>query len=110
MRKNSSSLFQAREYQVRNLAALRDWRENVFPLLTNVGDTQEEIAVVAEKVQKRYEATQHSIAGDIFLSLGRRQEARLEYNRARAIDPDDKNWMNPAWEAGDDVRDGGDSP
>jgi spermidine synthase len=93
------AFFQAQEFQVRNLARLRDHRESVLSLLTNLGETQEAVDSVSERIQRRFEATQHSIAGDIFLSLGRRGEARIEYNRARAIDPDDKNWMNPAWEA-----------
>jgi hypothetical protein len=28
------------------------------------------------------------------------EEARNAYTRARAIDPEDKNWMNPAWTPG----------
>jgi spermidine synthase len=92
--------FLAQQYQVRNLAGLRDFRESVFPFLRNVGGTEEEIAGVAEAVQKRFEATQHSISGDVFLTLGMREEARAAYERARAIDPDDKNWMNPAWMTG----------
>jgi spermidine synthase len=94
------AFFRAQEYQVRNLASLREHRESVFPLLSMVGETQEEVAAFAESVQKRFEATQHSIAGDVFLALGMRQEARDEYNQARAIDPDDLNWMNPAWITG----------
>ena len=33
--------FMARQYQARNLAALRESRESVFPLLTNVGGGRE---------------------------------------------------------------------
>ena len=55
---------------------------------------------MADAVERRFQATQHSIAGDVFLTLGRNEEARAAYDRARAIDPDDKNWMNPAWMTG----------
>ncbi len=89
--------FMAQQYQVRNLANLRELRENAFPLLINAGETDEEIAAVAERMQKRFQATQHSISGDVFLSMGMRERARFEYDRARRIDPDDKNWMNPLW-------------
>jgi spermidine synthase len=91
------AFFRAQEYQVRNLASLRENRESVLPFLTNLGSSEGEIASVAERVDRRFRATQHSIAGDVFLALGRTQDAREEYNRARGIDPEDKNWMNPAW-------------
>jgi predicted negative regulator of RcsB-dependent stress response len=94
------AFFRAQEYQLRNLANLREYRESVFRFLTNVGTSEEEVSAVADGVQRRFDATQHSIAGDVFLALGRRQDARDEYNQARAIDPDDKNWMNPAWLTG----------
>jgi hypothetical protein len=35
--------------------------------------------------------------GDVLLTLGRRDEAMMEYNMARMIDPDDKNWLHPVW-------------
>jgi tetratricopeptide (TPR) repeat protein len=92
--------FLAGLYQVRNLTSLRESRHSPWALLTNVGETEEEVAALAEAVQRRFEATQHSIRGDILLALGRREEAREAYERARAIDPDDKNWMNPAWITG----------
>ena len=91
------AFFKAQEYQVRNLARMRDLRESVFPFLTNLGESEEEVSAVEEMIQKRFDATQHSIVGDIYLTLGRQREAREEYNQARAIDPDDLNWMNPAW-------------
>jgi len=89
--------FVADRYRVRNLQDMRESRESVLPLLTNLGETAEESTSVAERVQKRFEATQHSILGDMLLSLGRREEAIVEYNLALVIDPDDKNWMNPIW-------------
>jgi hypothetical protein len=94
------AFFRAQEYQVRNLAALRERRESVLPLLRNMGETEGDIAAVAESVQRRFEATQHSIEGDVFLALGMIRQAREKYQQARAIDPDDKNWMNPAWLSG----------
>ncbi|MCK5650862.1 MAG: fused MFS/spermidine synthase, partial [Gemmatimonadetes bacterium] len=47
--------FVSRMYRVRNTLAARELRESVFPFLINVGETDEEIASVAEKVQKRFE-------------------------------------------------------
>jgi len=76
---------------------MREYRESVAPLLVNLGETPEDSAAVAERVQTRYVATQHSIRGDVLLTLGREDEARIEYNLALLMDPDDKNWMNPIW-------------
>ncbi len=89
--------FVADQYRVENLRDMRDSRESVLPLLTNLGATEEEGASVAERIERRFESTQHSLLGDMMLSLGRRDEAIVEYNLALVIDPDDKNWMNPIW-------------
>jgi spermidine synthase len=89
--------FVADQYRVENLRDMRESRESVLPLLTNLGSTEEERAVVADRVRKRFESTQHSLIGDMLLSLNRRDEAIVEYNLALVIDPDDKNWMNPIW-------------
>lgn len=92
--------FVADLYKADNMGNLRSHRESVAPFLTNLGETEEERAAVAERIRKRYEATQHSIRGDVLLTLGRRDEAIIEYNLALLIDPDDKNWMNPVWREG----------
>ena len=89
--------FVSRMYRVRNTLAARELRESVFPFLINVGETDEEIASVAEKVQKRFEAIHYSISGDVLLFLGRREQAMVEYNMALAIDPREKNWLNWTW-------------
>jgi spermidine synthase len=93
--------FVSRLYRVRNLAAARDLRESVFPLLTNVGETEEEVASVAERVQRRFEAIHHSITGDILLFLGNREQAMAEYNAALAVDPEETNWLNWTWGSGE---------
>jgi spermidine synthase len=84
-------------YRIRNLLTLRTWRESPFPLLTNVGETDEEIDAVTEKVRRRFEATHHSIGGDIYATLRRPTEATAEYNRALTIDPQEKIALNPMW-------------
>jgi spermidine synthase len=84
-------------YLLRNLRNLMDSRESVFPSLINIGETNEKIAAVVERVQKRFEATQHSISGDILLRLGMQEQAEAEYNTALQIDPQEKNWLNTIW-------------
>ena len=76
---------------------IRKHRESVAPFLTNLGETEEEAAAVAERIRLRYEATQHSMRGDVLLTLGRRDDAIIEYNLALMIDPTDKNWMSSVW-------------
>jgi len=76
---------------------IRDHRESIGPYLVNLGATEEAAAAMAARVEKRYEATQQSMRGDVLLTLGRETEAIIEYNLGLLIDPDDKNWMNPVW-------------
>jgi hypothetical protein len=87
--------FVADLYKADNMEEMRKHRESVVPLLVNLGETPEDSAAVAERIRARFEATQHSMRGDVLLTLGREDEARMEYDLALLIDPDDKNWMNP---------------
>jgi spermidine synthase len=89
--------FASGRYRVENTLTIRELRESVLPFLVNVGETEEEIAAVAEKVQKRFEATYHSIRGDMLDFLGMREQALVEYNTALLIDPQEKNWLHPIW-------------
>ena len=84
-------------YRVENTVTVRDLRENVFPLLVNVGETDEEIAAVAAKIEKRFEAMHHSITGDMLHFVGMPEQAAVEYGIALRIDPEEKNWLNPIW-------------
>jgi spermidine synthase len=84
-------------YLVHNWGNLVNSRESVFSLLVNVGEGDEEVAAVAEKVQKRFQATGHSIRGDILLRLGVKEQAVAEYTTALQIDPEEKNWLNSVW-------------
>ena len=77
-----------------NLQKMRELRESVFPYLVNLGETEEEIAAVTERLQMRFEATQHSIMGDILFSLGMREQALVEYNNAVLKDPKSADWLN----------------
>lgn len=81
-------------YWLQNMRDIVKSRESVFPSLINMGKTDEEITAVAEKVQKRFEATYHSIRGDILRFLEMRQQALVEYTTALRIDPQEKNWLN----------------
>ncbi len=81
-------------YWLQNMRNIKKSRENVFLSLINMGKTDEEIAAVAEKVQKRFEATNHSIRGDVLRFLEMRQQALVEYTTALRIDPEEKNWLN----------------
>jgi spermidine synthase len=87
------AFFTAGRYQLQNLARFQESRESVLPLLTNLGGTDEERAALAERVQKRYEATQYAIRGDIFYYLGRRADAQNEYTRALLADPESREWL-----------------
>jgi hypothetical protein len=91
--------FVADRFKAENVANIRNHRVSPAPFLTNLGTTPEEVSVLAERVETRYQATQQSLRGDVLLTLGREVEARIEYNMALILDPDDKNWMNPVWDA-----------
>lgn len=84
-------------YVTHNLYELARRRESVWPLLVNTGATHEERSALGTRVQRRFEASQHTLSGDIFYYLGRLEEARAQYEEALAIDPDDKNWGHPFW-------------
>ncbi len=86
--------FVAKQYHVRNILNTSRHRESVGPFLANAGQTEEEIRAVAGRLERRFEATEHSIRGDIFESLGMQREALLEYSRALSIDADEKNWLS----------------
>ena len=89
--------FAADLFKADNMEQMRKSRESVAAYLTNLGETEEEAAAVADRIQLRYEATQHSMRGDVLLTLGRDDDAQIEYNLALLIDPDDKNWMHAVW-------------
>jgi spermidine synthase len=61
-------------YQLENTLNIHEHRESVLPFLTNTGETDEEVAAVAEKVRERFEQTQTSIMEDILAWLSRFQE------------------------------------
>jgi hypothetical protein len=91
------SYFVTLRYATRNLYDFGQARESPAPLLVNTGGTPEEVARTAENVEKRFQATQHSISGDIFYYLGDREKAAGEYAMALLIDPGDKNAAHPIW-------------
>jgi spermidine synthase len=84
-------------FRIRNMLALREFRESPFPFLVNVGDSDSEIAAVAERVRRRFEATFHSLSGDMYVTLGQPDKAQAEYDRALAIDPAEEIALNPMW-------------
>jgi spermidine synthase len=84
-------------YRTENLLAMRKSRESALPLLVHTGTTAEEIAAVERAVERRFEATHHSITGDIYAVLGMREQALAEYGRALSIDPLEKLSSNPIW-------------
>ncbi|MHB1194183.1 MAG: fused MFS/spermidine synthase [Longimicrobiales bacterium] len=84
-------------YVTQNLYELARRRESVWPLLVNTGATHEERSAMGERVQRRFEASQHTLTGDIYFYLDRVEEAKAEYQEARSIDPEDKNWAHPFW-------------
>ncbi|MGD2215603.1 MAG: fused MFS/spermidine synthase, partial [Gemmatimonadales bacterium] len=87
-------------YRVQNKVTAWELRESVLPFLVNMGETEEEVAAVAERVQRRFEATQHSIRGDVYNFLDMREQATAEYSTALRIDPQEKNWLHPIWREG----------
>ena len=86
----SMAVFREREYVRQNQLSISKFRESVFPLLVNTGETDEEIATVAEKVQKRFEATQYGIRGEVLAIQGMLEQAVVEFRKALLIDPEDK--------------------
>ncbi|MFC1574654.1 fused MFS/spermidine synthase [Gemmatimonadota bacterium] len=90
----ANAFFVAREYQAGNLQNFREMRESVVPYLANVGETEEEAQSLLERVQMRFEATQHSIMGDVLFLLGMRERALVEYDNAVLRDPESADWLN----------------
>ncbi len=84
-------------FRIRNMLAMREFRESPLPFLVNVGDSESEIAAVAEQVRRRFEATFYSLSGDMYVTLGQPDKAQVEYNKALAIDPDEEIALNPMW-------------
>lgn len=89
--------FYTLSYVTRNLLEFSRARESVLPLLVNLGETDEEAAEVAARVQRRFEASQITLRADILFYLDRTEEAWAEYRRALDVDPTEKNWANPVW-------------
>jgi spermidine synthase len=89
--------FVADLYKADNMEQMRKQRESVSRYLVNLADTEEESEAVAERIRLRFQASQHSMRGDVLFTLGRRDDAIIEYNLALTIDPTDPNWMNPVW-------------
>ncbi len=84
-------------YVTENLYELVRRRESVWPLIVNTGATQEEHIALADRVQRRFESSQHTLSGDILFYMGRTADAQAEYSAALSIDPGDKNWAHPFW-------------
>lgn len=90
------SYFFATRYGAQNMYNFGVARQSVAPWLVNTGDSASTAALKA-RVTRRYEATQHSISGDIYTYLGMRDKAHEEYQAALSIDPDDKNAEHSYW-------------
>jgi spermidine synthase len=84
-------------YVTENLVELARRRESVFPLLTNTGATPDERSALAERVERRFQSSQHTLSGDLLYYLGRVDDAQAEYSTALSVDPEDKNWAHPFW-------------
>jgi hypothetical protein len=96
--------FTSKRYVVANLWSFLRRRESVLPLVERGGRSEEAWSDLSRRIQRRFEATQNSLAGDIFYHTGQEERARAAYLQALSIDPDEKNWAHVAW-AG--VRPGG---
>jgi len=89
--------FASTGYLVQNLLNFRELRESPLPWVADLGETPAEVAAVESRIRRRFDATQHSINGDVLYYLGRYEEAQRAYEMALSIDPGDKNWAHPAW-------------
>ena len=78
------------EYYVQNMLSIIKFREDVFPLLVNIGETDVEIASVRETLQRRFAATEYNISGLVLFMQGRLEEAIVEYHKALVIEPEDE--------------------
>jgi spermidine synthase len=90
------SYFFALGYALQNLNNFRLARTSVLPLLVNMGGPQAAAALV-DSVGRRYTATQHSLSGDIYFSLGMIDRAREEWATALSIDPSDASAEHSIW-------------
>lgn len=86
--------FVADQYTLQNTIRLSRVRESVLPYLVDTGDTDSATVAVAERVQRRYEATQLSIRGDVYRYLNLPDRADAEYSKALRTDPRETNWLN----------------
>jgi spermidine synthase len=86
--------FVADQYTLQNTIRLSKVRQSVLPYLVDTGDTDSATAAVAARVQRRYEATQLSIRGDVYRYLNLPERAEAEYNAALRTDPRETNWLN----------------
>jgi tetratricopeptide (TPR) repeat protein len=90
--------FASTGYLVQNLLSFRELRESPIPWVVSTGETPAQVAAVEARIRRRFEATQHSINGDVLYYLGRHEQARRAYDTALSIDPGDKNWAHSVWE------------
>ncbi|MEJ2679881.1 MAG: fused MFS/spermidine synthase [Gemmatimonadota bacterium] len=90
------SYFFATRYGAQNMYNFGVARQSVFPWLVNTGDSTA-TADLEKRVARRYEATQHSISGDLYTYLGMQDKAHQEYQKALSIDPGDKNAEHAYW-------------
>lgn len=86
--------FVADWFRLQNLANLAQHRESVLPRLTGLDGAGDSAAAVREAIRTRFEATDHSLRGDIYRAMGEEERARAEYRKALRIDPDERNWLN----------------
>jgi len=84
------TMYTMEECIIQNISSISKFRGSAFPLLTNIGETDEEIITVREKLERWFEATGHSISGQLLAYKGMPERAIVEYGKTLLINPEDK--------------------
>ena len=76
----------ALRYALENLAGFQQRRESAVPLLVQTGAPPAAAAAFADSVTRRFDATQHGLRGEILYYLGRKDQAKQEWDIVRSLD------------------------
>ncbi|MDH5642678.1 MAG: fused MFS/spermidine synthase [Gemmatimonadota bacterium] len=84
-------------FMTQNMYALREFRHSPARYLVNPEPSTEGGVGLTQLIERRFEANQHSLTGDIYLMLGMRERAAAEYDQALRVDPKEKNQLSGSW-------------
>lgn len=78
-----------------NILGMNKLRKSVYPLLTNIGETEEDVSNIQNLLQRNFRATQYTISGQLFYINGDFENSLRQYSMATSINPRDDNakWL-----------------